>query len=254
MSLATLPEGWKRFGAGRRWRCQAPHYLCEVDDVAQAPSYAKVAGTVAKIRRIQSAYRGRVPLGSLDEFGTGVDILVANSLTESFGTVPSPLETRELRAVYERGSGTDDGAKLDGVVRHIASHAKYLQRMEPGYANPVATPGRVSVGAHHVLISTALDLIGASKKDALTRAAAIRDLVCRVPAESLYAAELAVRYFNKHRARHLNEPPLLAATYNAGSPRLDPSNPWNLKQYGDHITRWVSYYNTSVLVSRGGVS
>jgi|ADurb_Leu_03_Slu_FD_contig_21_1303392_length_900_multi_3_in_0_out_0_1 hypothetical protein len=249
MSIISLPDGWKRFGGGRRWRTAGPRYLCEVDTEDNTPNYARIPGTVAKIRRIKSFYAGRLQLGVLDGYGTGVDILVANSLAESLGTVPSPLSTAQLRGVYERATGNDPGVRLDAVIRYVAGAAKYLQRREPRYVNPLSTPGRVSVGAHHVLISTARALLP-SREDAPLeqRRAETVELVCRLPAESLYAAEMAIRYLNKAYGKHLNEPPLIAATYNAGSPRPDSGNAWNLKQYGDHVDRWVAYYNTSRMV------
>jgi hypothetical protein len=249
MSLISLPDGWKRFAGGHRWRCAPPRYLCEIDDPGCAPDYLHVPGTDSRIRRIKAFYSGRLRFGLLDETGTGVDILTANSLAESFGSVPSPLSTGQLREFYREAAGTDPGAKLDHVVRSVGAQARFLERREPGYVNPLATAGRVSLGAHHVLISTALSL----RPETATvtgepRQAAIVDLVCRLPAESLYAADLAIRYFNRAYALHLNQPPLLAATYNAGRPRYDASNPWNLKQYGEHIDRWVRYYNTCRLL------
>jgi hypothetical protein len=249
MSLVFLPDGWKRFAAGHRWRCAPPRYLCEIDDPGQAPDYLHVPGTVSNIRRIKAFYDGRLRLGLLDETGTGVDVLTANSLTESFGSVPSPLSTAELRALYREAVGTDPGVKLDHVVRSVGARARFLERREPGYVNPLSTAGRVSLGAHHVLISTALSLAPETARlTGVSREAAIVDLVCRLPAESLYAADFAVRYFNRSHALHFNQPPLLAATYNAGSPRYDPGNSWNLKQYGEHVDRWVRYYNTCRLV------
>ena len=246
MSIMSLPDGWKRFGSGRRWRCMPPRYLCEVDDPGNTPNYANIAGTAAKIRRIKSFYAGRLKLGLLDEMGTGLDIITANSMTESLGSVPSPLFTAQLRDVYNRGIGINAGAKLDGVVRFVAVNAKYLERREPGYINPVGTPQKVSVGAHHVLISTARSLMHyPANAPSEQRVAEIVDLICRLPAESLYAADLAIRYLNAAYSKHLNQPPLLAATYNAGSPRQDLANPWNLKQYGNHLDRWVAFYNTS---------
>jgi hypothetical protein len=249
MSITFLSDGWKRFGGGRRWRLASPHYLCEVDTEGNTPNYTRIAATVAKVRRIKSFYAGRLQLGVLDGYSTGVDILVANSLAESLGSVPSPLSTGQLRGVYERATGSDAGVRLDAVVRYVGGAAKYLQRREPGYVNPLATPGKVSVGAHHVLISTARSLLP-SRVDAPLeqRRAETVDLVCRLPAESLYAAEMAIRYLNRAYGKHLNEPPLIAATYNAGSPRPDPGNTWNLKQYGNHLDRWVAFYNTSRMV------
>lgn len=249
MSLISYPDGWKRFGGGRRWRCVGPRYLCEVDDPDNTPNYARMTAVVTKIRRIKAFYTGRLPLGLLDQSGNGVDLLVANAFTESFGTVPSPLSTAQLRTVYHRSIGIDPGVKLHEVVRYVAGQARFLERREPGYVNPVHTPQKVSVGAHHVLVSTARALLPTPAHAPLARRITeTADLVCRLPAESLYAAEMAIRYLNKAYGKHLNQPPLVAATYNAGSPRLDTRNPWNLRQYGNHIDRWVAYYNTSRMI------
>ncbi len=166
-------------------------------------------------------------------------------MAESLGAVPSPLSTAELRAVYDGATGGDPGAKLDAVVHHVAARAKMLERREPGYGNPVSTPSRVSLGAHQVLVSTALGLVPRAPGPAVDRVEAIADVVCRVPAESLFAADLAIRYFNRARGLHHDELPLMAATYNAGSPHPDPTNRWNLRQYGNHVDRWIAYYNTS---------
>lgn len=246
MSLVSMPDGWMRFGSGRCWRCAGPKYLCEVDDAGHTPNYSGITSTVTKLRRIKGMYSGRLRFDQIDERGTGLDILAANALTESFGTVPSALSTSELRKVLAEATGTDPGVKLDEVIRYVAMRAKYLERREPGYVNPISTPQRVSVGAHHALISTARSLLPSPGNAPLERKTAeITDLVCRMPVDSLFAADLAIRYFNRSYARHLNQPPLLAATYNAGSPRIDPTNAWNLKQYGNHVDRWVAYYNTS---------
>jgi len=238
-----------QFGSGRRWRCAGPRYVCEVDDAGNTPNYCNKSASVAKIRRIKSFYQGKLSFGILDEYGTAADILTANSLTESLGTVPSPLSTSQLRTVFTGQAGIDTGVKLDAVIRYIAANAKYLERREPGYVNPVASPGRVSVGAHHMLISTATSFPPYStSKTPEQRGQAAIDLVCRMPAESLYAASFTIAYFNRFYQKHLNQPPLLAATYNAGSPRPSSKNIWNLVQYGEHIDRWVAYYNTSRMV------
>lgn len=246
MSLSSTSDGWMRFGSGRRWRMLAPDYRVEVDAPGNVPSYVKNRTTVARVKAVKAFFRGACELGPLDAQGTGLDILTANAFAESLGSVPSPvtLTSDALYKVYRAAPGSDPGSKLHLVVLHVSRAAKYLERREPGYVDPISTPGRVSVGSHHVLISTALQLVGAPRTgDA--RIAAIVDLVCRLPVDPVYAAELAVKYFNRSRAQHLNQPPLLAATYNAGSPRLAPSNSWHLKQFGNHLDRWVAYFNTS---------
>lgn len=236
--LVDVGEGWFRFGNGRQWRCIAPDYLCEIDDEGICPDYSEKTQTVAKMRRVKSFYMGRIELGLLDSQGTGIDILVANAMAESIGSVPSTLSNIELKEVLDCAAGIDIAAKLDDVVHYVAMKEKYLERREPGYGTPVSTPARVSLGAHHVLISTALQL---TSKEKLS----ISDLVCKLPSDSFFSAKLAIRYFNRSHSVHQNNPPLLAATYNAGSPRQDPSNKWNLKQFGNHVDRWVTYYNTS---------
>lgn len=247
MSVIQEPDGWMRFGEGRRWRCCGPRYVCEVDRPDAVPSYLGTPSAVARIRRARAFYAGRVRLGVLDAEGTGLDLLVANSMAESLGTVPSPLSSRSLRETYERAIG-GPGERLGAVVLRVHDEAKYLERREPGYVDPVTTPGRVSVSAHHVLVSTALGLRGVSARDTAVRTEAIADVVCRIPAESIEAAALAIAYLVRSYGQHLNQPPLVAATHNAGSPRPDASNPWNLRQYGAHVDRWVAYYNTCRLV------
>ena len=212
----------------------------------QYPNYARIPGTVAKIRE-SSPSCGAPAVGVLDDM-----VRASISCCQFLANRPAPYPSAvygPVRGVYERATGNDSGVRLDAVIRYVAGAAKYLQRREPRYVNPLSTPGRVSVGAHHVLISTARALLP-SREDAPLeqRRAETVELVCRLPAESLYAAEMAIRYLNKAYGKHLNEPSLIAATYNAGSPRPDSGNAWNLKQYGDHVDRWVAYYNTSRMV------
>lgn len=247
MALQTLADGWFRFGAGKKWRCAGPKYLCEVGEAGNTPNFCHLPKAVAAVRRVKAFYQGKLQFGQLDEYGYGLDVLVANAFTESLGSVPSKLSESALRTVNAQ-SGPNCGAALDAVIRHISGPGgeKYLERREPGYVNPINTPSRVSVGAHHVLISTALGLSGKRyAKGSLEEQAAITDLVCGLPANSLNAARLAIKYFNREYSRHHNHPPLLAASYNAGSPRLTTGNDWNLVQYGEHIDRWVGYLNTS---------
>jgi hypothetical protein len=247
MALHTLGDGWLRFGAGKKWRCAPGQYLCEIEQAGNTPNFLHLSKSVTAVRRVKAFYQGKLQFGQLDEFGYGLDVLVANAFTESLGSAPSKLAEITLRTVQMQTTGSC-GDKLNGVIHYISGPGgeKYLERREPGYVNPIATPGRVSVGAHHVLISTALGLSGKRHaKGSLEEQAAITDLVCGLPANSLDAARLAIKYFNRANASHHNQSPLLAASYNAGSPRLTTQNAWNLVQYGEHIDRWVGYFNTS---------
>ncbi|MCG3165567.1 MAG: hypothetical protein POELPBGB_01335 [Bacteroidia bacterium] len=246
MSLKNLENGWKQFGNGKKWRIKAPKYLCEIDEANNTPNYANISSTKSKVQKVKSFYSGKLTLGNLNEFGTALDIITANSFTESLGTVPTPFSYLSLKEKFDNSTGINTGVKLDTLLNYITNTpgGKFLVRKEPGYVNPIQSPSRVSVGAHHMLISTALDILktSSSKKES-----AIIDLVLRLPAESVYAANLAIQYLNKYNSKHFNQPPLIAATYNAGSLRLTSKNSWNLVQYGEHIDRWVAYYNTSIL-------
>jgi hypothetical protein len=249
MSLILHDKGWKSFGDGRIWRCtEAGSWLLETDREGNADSYFKLSPTVNKIRRIHGFYDGRLTFGQLGANGNGLDLITANAMTESLGSVPSQVKYEDMLACFQQSPGRTTGDKLNDVVLYLVQHEKLLVRREPGYINPVQTPSRVSFGAHHMLISTALEFCGTLTGSA--KEAKIVELALKLSADALFAAEMAVKYLNRSFSRHQNEPPLVAATYNAGSPRPDPSNAWNLKQYGDHIGRWTAFYNTSRMVRR----
>lgn len=244
--LEKLDDGWFRFAGGRRWRVRAPDYLCEVDDPNNTPSLLNEKGVVERTRRIRAFYDGRIEYGALNRDGVGLDILVANAQTESLGTVPSPLIRSDLDRTLAEHPELPLGVRLDHLLRTIGASksSKWLVRREPGYTTPVATPGRVSVGAHHMLIATARGL-PSQVKLGICIEDGIREQVIKLAAESLYSATLAVEFLNRHSARHVGQLPMIAATYNAGSPRTTTTNPWHLVQYGEHIDRWISYYNAS---------
>lgn len=246
--LKSLGDGWFCFEGGQRWRCQAPGYLCEIEAVGNCPSLLKEPGIAERVRRIRAFYAGRIQLGVLDQYGTGLDILVANAMTESYGTVPSPLDFAALERQLDTPSGFPLDVRLDQMLREIGASkaSRWLVRFEPGYTSPFTTPAKVSVGAHHMLIATAMNLASqrSSSSDKKTTA---RLQILQLASKSLHAAQLATEYLNNKHAAHQGQLPLIAATYNAGSPRLSTSNPWRLVQYGKHIDRWVAYYNASRL-------
>jgi hypothetical protein len=250
MSLEHLNNGWKRFSGGRIWRCQSPRFLCEVDREGNAPSYLNLTSSLNRVRKVKSLYSAKLSsFGTLDANGNALDILTANSMTESFGSAPTPFSHNELLSVYKKSSKGDEYNRLAEVVDYVQNKVKWLVRKEPGYIDPLSTPSRISLGAHHVLLSTALSLLNKQNLSQEKKIDCIKDLIFRLPSVSSYAAELAIKYFNNSYSKHFNEPPLLAASYNAGSLRPDSSNLWNIKQYGAHLDRWIAYYNTSRLIS-----
>lgn len=249
MSLQKLDNSWMRFGVGGiRWRCIAPRYFCEVLNEGNVPVYADKA-LMLRMKEVRSYYAQRMRnLGLVDSFGYGVDALVANVFAESSGVVPSPVDTVDLERDFAAAQG-DIGARLDNIARNLRGNkrTKQLVRMEHGYSNPVSSPNKISMGAHHALVSTAAWLQGTSR----ATPEQIRKLVLRLPSDSTFSAQVAVNYFNRTYSKHLNQPPLMAACYNAGSLRVSTSNSWNLQCTNNHIDRWVMYFNMSRSVVAG---
>ncbi len=247
MSLESLDNGWKRFHGGRIWRLHPQHKVLETDEAGHVPSYTtKYPYLLPKLARIRQFYSGKVNMGAVDRHGTGLDILVANAMAESYGSVPTPFSYRQLKNDFDQAAGQTAGVRLDEVLNRVKARSKWLVRKEPGYIDPLSTPHRVSVGAHHMLLSTARWLKGSkTQKGTAAYEHEVADLIFRFISSSPFAAQMAVHYFNRYTHRHQNEIPLMAATYNAGSPRASSRNPWHLVQYGDHIDRWVSFFNTS---------
>jgi hypothetical protein len=218
-----------------------------VDRENNIPSYQHLRVSVDKVRNVRSFYAGKLSFANLNANGTALDLLTANAMTESFGSVPSVWSYNELKTRYTQSTRAYAGDRLNEVLDTVRAKEKFLVRKEPGYVNPLTTPGRVSAGSHHLLISTALDLQG--KISSPSRTTDIEDLTLRLPSQSVFAAELAIKYFIRSASKHQLNPPLMGAIYNAGSLRPDASNAWDLKQHGDHVDRWVAFYNTSRLLS-----
>jgi|GEM_PF-469665 len=245
MSLVNLPNGWKQFGEGRRWRCISPSWYCEVDQENNIPSFLNLRSSVNLVSKVRAFYSGKVFKSMPDEHGNLVDLLTANAMTESYGTVPTPFSKEELTTVLQTCGESDVHLALASLVNYIKQKSKNLVRKEPGYSDPVSTPDKISVGAHHILLSTAVETMKMPFNTEKTKIETITTLIIELSSTSVYAAEMALKYFQKRSALHQLEPPLMAAIYNAKSLQLSSNNLWNLVQYGDHIDRWVGYYNTS---------
>ena len=77
MSLKTVGHDWMRFGNGRLWRYNKPGWLVETIEPGHVPEYGKkYSYLIPRVKRIRSFYSGRVKLGHLDQYGTGLDVLV----------------------------------------------------------------------------------------------------------------------------------------------------------------------------------
>ena len=251
MSLVLLSEGWKQFGEGRRWRCVAPLWYCEVDREKNVPSFMNLAPSVNVVKRVRAYYQSKSFTALADEHGNIADILTANAMTESYGTVPCPFSREELERVLKGSKQTDQRLALAEVADYIVANGKFLIRKEPGYSDPVSTPGKISVGAHHILLSTAIETLNLPAGSEKTKIDSVTRLIIGLASDPVFSAELALGYFHRRYARHQLEPPLMAAIYNAGSLRPNAKSPWNLAQYGEHVDRWVAFYNTSRSIAQG---
>jgi len=245
MSLVSLSDGWKQYGEGRRWRCVSPSWYCEVDRENNIPSFLNLSSSVNIVKKVRAFYSGKTFTSMPDEHDNLVDILTANAMAESYGTVPTPFSKDELTKILQTSNASDSYQALAALVDYILLRSKYLIRKEPGYSNPVSTPNRISIGAHHVLLSTAAETMNLPFNTEKNKIDTLTGLIINLASSSVFAAETALRYFQKRYSAHLLEPPLMAAIYNAGSLRPSSKNQWNLVQYGEHIDRWIGYYNTS---------
>ena len=250
MSLVSLSNDWKQYGEGRRWRCIAPLWYCEVDRENNVPSFLNLNSSVILVRKVRDFYAGKVFTELPDEHGTLIDILTANAMTESFGCVPTPFSNNQLINALSQFQKRDMNYALADLVDYIMLRSKYLIRKEPGYSDPVSTPNKISIGAHHILLSTAVETMNLPFTTKMAKIDSINRLIVDLSSCSVYAAEMALRYFQKRYSKHEMEPPLMAAIYNAGSLRPSSKNQWNLVQYGDHIDRWIGYYNTSRSIAK----
>lgn len=228
MSLVNLPNGWKQFGEGRRWRCVSPSWYCEVDQENNTPSFLNLNSSVNIVKKVRAFYSGKVFKSMPDEHGNLVDLLTANAMTESYGTVPTPFSKEELTTVLQTCGESDVHLALASLVDYIKQKSKNLVRKEPGYSDPLSTPDRISVGAHHVLLSTAVETLNLPFSTEKNKIDTITGLIIDLASSSVYAAEMALSYFQKRYSKHLLEPPLMAAIYNAGSLMPSSKNPWNL--------------------------
>lgn len=232
-----------RFARGQHhWRVAGPRYFCEVDEAGNVPCHAQEAA-VCLVQKVKEFYTGRLELGRLDELGTGLDIVVANALAESWGKVTPRLDLQQLRAIYDQAHG-GPGERLNAVVRHVDKHEPNLVWWRRSYRNPISDPGGLKLGAHLMLVSTAYRLAD-SPEGANDRDEATVDLVLRLLSDALFAGSLAARHLESQYNYHRNQPPLLAAIYRDGPPRPAPESSWGMKCQVEHVERWVKYYNIS---------
>ncbi len=158
-------------------------------------------------------------------------------------------ETQGQRVLLRSG-------RLDGSVSAVATcwnrYGTYISRYADQYyisrasviatlitesncTNPAGSSDGLSSGPMQVTSSTCSAVTGLSRTTCRTRMHSIPS----------FSIEVGVRYMasSYQRRQHHNDPPKIAAAYNAGSIRSTRTNAWHMVSTGNHIDRFVSAYN-----------
>jgi hypothetical protein len=146
--------------------------------------------------------------------------------------------------------------RLDGSVSAVAAcwnrYGTYIQRYadnryisrasvvatlitESNCTNPAGSSDGLSSGPMQVTASTCSAITGLSRTECRRR---MHDLPS-------FSIDVGIRYMasSYQRRQHHNDPPKIAAAYNAGSIRSTRTNAWHMVSTGNHIDRFVAAYN-----------
>ncbi len=106
---------------------------------------------------------------------------------------------------------------------------------ESNCTNPAGSSDGLSSGPMQVTASTCSAITGLSRSTCHVRMHTQPD----------FSFQVGVRYMSStyQRNQHHRDPPKIAAAYNAGSLRRSSANRWHLVSTGNHIDRYVSWYN-----------
>ena len=106
---------------------------------------------------------------------------------------------------------------------------------ESNCTNPAGSSDGLSSGPMQVTGSTCAALMGGSRSTCKARMHSSPD----------YSFHVGAKYIGSsyQRSQHHRDPPKIAAAYNAGSLRKSYANRWHLVSTGNHIDRYVRWYN-----------
>lgn len=167
-------------------------------------------------------------------------VVVAGKIERTFG---QPITVRRIWGrfqVHIEQTGVPVALVLACIATESGGRAGAV-RCEPGYVSDEATPHRVSVGLMQTLLSTASEVVGHPVDRAW-----LTD-----PGNSIQAG---AGYIKRQAPLTHYDPVLVAAAYNSGGvyEERDERNPWRLRCYplgtGQHISRFVRFYNDAVAV------
>ena len=107
---------------------------------------------------------------------------------------------------------------------------------ESNCTNPAGSSDGLSSGPMQVTATTCAAVMGLSSSTCRSRMHSSPD----------FSFEVGVRYMasSYQRRQHLNDPPKIAAAYNAGSLRSSSANRWHMIVTGNHIDRFTAAYNS----------
>jgi len=106
---------------------------------------------------------------------------------------------------------------------------------ESNCTNPAGSSDGLSSGPMQVTASTCAALMGLSRATCRSRMHSSPDFSFQVGAKYMGSSY--------QRNQHHRDPPKIAAAYNAGSLRRTSSNRWHMVSTGNHINRFVLWYN-----------
>jgi Transglycosylase SLT domain len=106
---------------------------------------------------------------------------------------------------------------------------------ESNCTNPAGSSDGLSSGPMQVTASTCSALMGLSRATCRSRMHTSPDFSFQVGAKYMGSSY--------QRNQHHRDPPKIAAAYNAGSLRKTSSNRWHMVSTGNHINRFVLWYN-----------
>lgn len=106
---------------------------------------------------------------------------------------------------------------------------------ESNCTNPAGSSDGLSSGPMQVTASTCSALMGLSRATCRSRMHTSPDFSFQVGAKYMGSSY--------QRNQHHRDPPKIAAAYNAGSLRSTSSNRWHMVSTGNHIDRFVNWYN-----------
>jgi hypothetical protein len=132
--------------------------------------------------------------------------------------------------------------RFGASIRHWADHYNMSRASvvatalaESTCGNPAGSSDGLSSGPMQVTASTCASMSGYSRSTCRWRMHAHPD----------FSFQMGVKYMSSswQRSQHHRDPPKIAAAYNAGSLHASWANRWHMLTTGNHIDRWVRWYN-----------